>query len=262
MKKTILALACAVASFSSFSNPSTDPLTDKVNRYNELKKNASKRAVQDTGLFLRNEAGTVAQGQSQSCATCVSQGTTPNFIGQNAPTQSNSHLNNQIKGSASDSNSAVTYTPKGLGDAPPAVVRGPDGKGMAWESPSATTQDISTWRAYENTYKAVLEKYNSDVAQIQNKYMDPANGKLVKARLQILDNVEKDVSNWVLANPKATASERANFEAERLIAGKAKLEPLLSEYNKELKGLRDEMDSLLISYKFQIENPYQDQGGL
>lgn len=257
MKKTLLSLVLLALAGAAAANP----IADKRAAYEALRNNNPARPVFEVGGLLRNEMGTVSTSPGAgSCAICGLGSTGSERPGAGTPlTPSNPTANPNAGGGPS---SVLDTIPAGLGVAPGPIERTATGTGASWLAPTATPEDQAKWQYYnEQLYAAQLQQYNLDVTNIINGYMDPNNGKLARARVDVLNTVERELAAWTKDNPNASVVERANYESERIAANAGKITSLTAQYQRDLQQAKANFDVMMNYYRGNIENPPESGGG-
>lgn len=254
MKKTLFLLSFLALSSAALAGP----LEDKVNAYNSLRSNKPNTPVLDVRALLRDEVGVTSQSPGASgniCAICGLGTTVEVRQGAGGALPSSNPTANPATVAAS----LLTSVPAGLGVPPAEIVRSADGVGAAWLAPDPN-QDYR-FANYEASYKANLEQYNVSVINIINSYMDPNNGKLARARIDVLNAVAVEMANYAQADPNASPAARAAYEASRIQAHSGAISALTAQYQNDLSGARAMFDSNMTYIKAVTENPPDQSGG-
>lgn len=251
MKKTLTLLSFLALSSAALAGP----LEDKVNAYNNMRSNKPNTPVLDVRALLRDEVGVTSQSPTtagNTCAICGLGTTVEVRQGAGGALPSSNPTANGPTVAAS----VLTAVPAGLGTAPGDIARTAEGTGAAWLPPAEDYR----YASYESQYKYYKEFYDVQVINIINSYMDPNNGKLVRARVDVLNAVASDMANFAAVEPNASAVTRANYEAARIQAHSGAITGLTAQYQAELKAAREQFDAQMSYAKYWAENP-QDQGG-
>ena len=258
MKKTILSLALLALAATAMANP----LQHKREAYEALRTNTPTRPILDMSGLLRNEAGTVSTAPrpgGNTCAICGLDSTGGERPGGGTALPPGNPTENPNAGGGPSS--VLDTIPAGLGVPPGPIERTATGTGAAWTPPSASPEDQAKWQNYELLYQAQLQQYNLDVTNIINSYMDTNNGKLARARVEVLNTVERELAAWTTENPNATPVQRANYESERIAANSGKITSLTAQYQSDLQQAKANFDAMMNYYRNGIENPPETGGG-